>query len=205
MERCKSLASLKSFLWRLIYLGPVTCSFPSWTPLGCTVGAAADGLVTGSLFISTLSSFKAHHWGRAAVWLLAWWLKHILFAYMASDIFHPQEHLLRGCRHHNSCSFRILKNVEMVVLCATCKLLREKPFLGTKLKKKTKNKKTVRKTERHQERERATHEQGVRRGLGGRQRGRQHMVTNAFPLVEHRPVSLSQHFFLVFAASSPAK
>ena len=73
------------------------------------------------------------------------------------------------------------------------------------LKKKNKNKKTVRKTERHQERERATHEQGVRRGLGGRQRGQQHMVTNAFPLVEHRPVSLSQHFFLVFAASSPAK
>ena len=151
MERCKSLGSLKSFLWHLIYLGPVTCSFPSWMPLGCTVGAVADGLVAGSLFISTLSSFKAHHWGRAALWLLSWWLKHTLFTHMASDIFHPQEHLLRGWRHQNYYSFRILKNVEMVVLCATCKLLREKHFLGTKLKKKNKQWEKQRDTKKENE------------------------------------------------------
>ena len=92
----------------------------------------------------------------------------------------------------------------MVVSCAMCKLLRETHFLGTKLgEKKKKNSEKNRETQR--KRERASHEQGVRRGLGGRQRGRQHVVTNAFPLIDHCPGSLSQHFFLVFAASSPVK
>ena len=38
-ERCKSLGSVILLRWvRLSYLGPVSCSFPSWVPSGCTAG-----------------------------------------------------------------------------------------------------------------------------------------------------------------------
>ena len=38
-ERCKSLGSGILLRWvRLSYLGPVSCSFPSWVPSGCTAG-----------------------------------------------------------------------------------------------------------------------------------------------------------------------
>ena len=143
---------LVSYLYRAINL-----FFSILNALGVHCWGSGWWLGGSSLFVSTLSSFKAHLWGRAAVWLLVWWLKHILFTHMASDIFHPQEHLLRGWRYQNSYSFRILKNVEMVVSCATCKLLRETHFLGTKLgKNKTKqNKEKNRETQR--KRERATH------------------------------------------------
>ena len=138
---------LASYLYRASNL-----FFSILNALGVHCWGSGWWLGGGSLFVSTLSSFKAHLWGRAAVWLLVWWLKHILFTHMASDIFHAQEHLLRVWRHQNSYPFRILKNVEMVVSCAMCKLLRETHFLGTKLGEK-KKKKTVRKTERHKERE----------------------------------------------------
>lgn len=76
----------------------------------------------------------------------------------------------------------------MVVLCATCKLLREKPFLGTKLKKK-KN------SEKNRDTKKESTGKELDRGLGGRQRmtayGDQrfptHQASSCFPVPAFLP------------------
>ena len=48
MGRCRSLDSLKSFLWYALCLGSVSCLFSSWVPLGCTIGGDYSGWGLGS-------------------------------------------------------------------------------------------------------------------------------------------------------------
>ena len=63
MGRCKSLVSLKSFLWYAPYL-----------------------LRASTVLFSILNPLRVHSWGRLQ-WLMAWWLQHPFFTDMAGDIF----------------------------------------------------------------------------------------------------------------------
>ena len=76
-----------SFDMHLSYLGPVSCSFPSWVPPRCTTG---DGTVAESLAaLGFHPEFpQVHFQGKS--WLTDWWPQHPLVDDMAGHIFHSQ-------------------------------------------------------------------------------------------------------------------
>ena len=58
------------FDMHLSSLGPVSYSFPSWMPLGCTLrgGSVAEGLAVDSPLVSVLSSLRVHRCGGCRAW-----------------------------------------------------------------------------------------------------------------------------------------
>ena len=79
--RFKSLDSLKSFLWYVPQLRPVTCVFTSWVSPGLTVGS---GYSRWQVFFSFLSFLRAHQL-TIGCGCNHWWLWHCLFTEMAGN------------------------------------------------------------------------------------------------------------------------
>ena len=83
LGKCKSLGSLKFFLWYAPQ--PVSWAFSSLVSSRCTPGVAATsvGLMVGIL--SILSSLRVRHPGNCKV--MTWWLQHPLFTDVAGNSF----------------------------------------------------------------------------------------------------------------------
>ena len=106
MGRCKSLGSLKSFLWYapqpsgasilsiLCFLILSLLRVYHWGGGAGVEGCSDWGLGSGSPFVSILSSLQAHR-PRCVV---AWWLQHPLFTDMAGSVFS----LMRGMQSDGS-------------------------------------------------------------------------------------------------------
>ena len=99
---CKSLGSLKSFLWyardarlwvhwnhcfdmHLSYLGPVSCIFTSWVSSGLTTGSGCSLMAARwQVFFSDLSFLRAHQLTLEGC--NRWWLWRHLFIDMTGNI-----------------------------------------------------------------------------------------------------------------------
>ena len=79
-----------SFDMHLSYLGPVSCSFPSWVLSGCTIGDGNSGwgLGEGVLSPSWVPSELTVGCGGGGLAVVAWWLQHPLFTDLAGNICH---------------------------------------------------------------------------------------------------------------------